>query len=1058
MAQQSSPLPVNAQRFAGADRYATSLEVARQLAAEAGDTVDWAVVVSGRSWPDAVVASSVAGALGAPILLTPPDRLRPDTARFLDEAGVANVMVIGSDDRSGISDSVVADLRQAGHSVEQISAGDRYSTSVAAARRLSRIRRSLDLNTTAVGSLPGLGTTAIVASGAVFADALVSGPVSARGGHPVLLTPPESLDPQVAAYLADAAVDHVVLMGGVAALNASVEEALEDLGFTVTRLAGATRFETAVLLSEFVEGRYSERPECFGTVQIGMARSDVPFDAFSAGPLLARRCASLLLTSPLSANAATQSRLDTARRSAAAAGSDAVQLLVFGGAAAISAEVLGSYVRHPDAGGGSTAARGPCGSSSRVPLAIHSSMYRATWTSDCSRMAFLRLYDELWVADGDGSNARRLLDNGAQAHSPAWSPDGTRIAFAKSDFSGSDPKRHIYVVGADGSGERQLTSGDVSDNAPSWSPDGTRLVFHRRDGIGPVTPSQGAHDVHLVVLDTRNGRETTLFEHGEHEFSPAWSPDGSRIAYTTRTALWVANADGTDARILTGDGATLRGVSWSPDGTRVATIRFRFLEASDAADVVIADVVGIDEQLIPIPGFPESPATYLPDRAPHWSPDGLRLFVHLADEDPFTTTASAATNWMQFVSAPDAQASVPRTCRLPSQEDSHTTGFPLPSWAPSATGTLRVAVLFVEFPGISPHYSTHDESATSLAYAEQYIEHASGGRLDVQFVPHHVWLQADNNVDHYVNENFHNGLLDDQISAHAIRLADSDFDFSDIDIALVVMPSTFFGDGGNEGGIVQADGSSMRTIRMNHRHESNGRHRDGTLRTPSINRWGRTAVHEMMHSLGLRDLYWEHTLGFRLWPIGHPLAPPALPEGEYWALMEFGTMQLNGYDRVVGSALRDRRLEMLAWSRWQLGWLDRNQVECLTADAATVDLRPAADAGNSAVMAAVQVSANAAIVVESRRLVGYDQPTPYTWESVAAGEHDPQYLAEGVLVYTVNSLRGEHPVSLAQDNGKGYLREFPLLSIGESVSVAGYTITVIADDGNTHTVSIAKSD
>ena len=1056
-AQPSNPHPVNTQRLASADRYSTSLEVARQVIAEAGGSVRWAVVVSGHSWTDAVVASSVAGALGAPVVLTPPNELRSDTARFLDEAGVSNVIVIGSDVPAGVSDKVVAELAESGLSVDRISASDRYATGVAVARRLSQIRQSLDADLAAVGSLPGLGSTAMVASGEAFADALVSGPVSAHGGHPVLLTPPDALDPRVAAYLSETSVEHVVLMGGTSALNASVEQALEDLGLAVTRLAGATRFETAVLLSELVQRRYSVRPECFGNAQIGIARARVPFDAFSAGPLLARLCAPLLLTEPHKTNPATQSRLDSARESAAAAGSDALRLLVFGGVAAISAEVLDSYVRNPGAVGVGATGQATCNGPARMPLAIHAPMYRATWSPDCSRMAYLRLDDELWVADGDGSNARRLLAKGTHAHSPAWSPDGSQVAFAKSDYSGPDPRRHIFVIGFDGSGERQLTKGEVSDNAPSWSPDGAHLVFHRQDGVGPVTPERRSHDVHLVVLDMRDGRERPLLAGGEHEFSPAWSPDGSRIAYTTRTALWVASADGTDARTLTGDGATLQGVTWSPDGKRVATVRIRSAERGDEALVVVADVSGIDEHLIPIPNLPQSHTGYRPDRAPQWSSDGRRMFLHLAEEDPFVPTTSQATNWIQFVAAPSSRTAAWRTCRLPSRADVQTTGFPLPSWAAPSVGRLRVAVLFVEFPGVSPHYTTEEESATSLAFAERYIERSSGGRLDVEFVPHHQWLRADHHTDHYVDDNFFRGLLDERISRHAVELADAEFDFSDIDIALVVMPSTFFGGGGNEGGSVNADGSTMRTIRLNHRHQDDGRHADGTLQTPSFNSWGRTAAHEIMHSLGLADLYWEH-IGFVLWPIGHPLAPPPLPEGEYWAVMEFGVMELNGYDRVIGPKIRDRRLEMLAWSRWQLGWLDDDQVECVTADAAAVRLRPPADAGNESVMAVVRVSANSAIVVESRRLVGYDEPTSHTRQSVAAGERDPQYLAEGILVYTVTSARDEHPMSLAQDNGRGYLRDFPLLGVGDSVSVFGYTIAVADDDGTTHTATITKGN
>lgn len=73
-------------RHGGADRYSTSLLVAQAVAEHAGGSVEAVVLVSGLSWPDAVVAAPLAGTLGAPLLMTPPDQLRADAAAFLDTA------------------------------------------------------------------------------------------------------------------------------------------------------------------------------------------------------------------------------------------------------------------------------------------------------------------------------------------------------------------------------------------------------------------------------------------------------------------------------------------------------------------------------------------------------------------------------------------------------------------------------------------------------------------------------------------------------------------------------------------------------------------------------------------------------------------------------------------------------------------------------------------------------------------------------------------------------------------------------------------------------------
>ena len=103
----------------------------------------------------------------------------------------------------------------------------------------------------------------------------------------------------VASYLVSVGTEHVVVMGGTGALHQDVEDALTALGVEVTRLAGTSRYDTAVLAAELVAGQYggsADRP-CFGSSTVGVARARVPFDSFSAAPLLARLYAPLVLQS-----------------------------------------------------------------------------------------------------------------------------------------------------------------------------------------------------------------------------------------------------------------------------------------------------------------------------------------------------------------------------------------------------------------------------------------------------------------------------------------------------------------------------------------------------------------------------------------------------------------------------------------------------------------------------------------------------------------------------------------------------------------------------------------
>jgi len=327
---------VSVVRYGGADRYETSLEVAEAVAADAGGSLEWVLLVSGRRWTDAVVAAPVAGALGSPVLMTPPDELRADALEFLQRVGVSKVLVVGPnasdgehDPGRGVGTAVFEALEEAGITAERVAGDNRFGTGVAAARRVTP------------GPMGDLGRTAIIASGEVFADALVAGPFAARGVHPVLLTPPDELHADVAAYLDEADIEHAALMGGTAALSAAVEQSIKDLGIEVTRVAGSTRYDTAAKAAELAEDRYSTaagRP-CFDTATVGLARARVPFDSFSAAPLLGRLCAPLLLADPDTVPTDTAIFLDAAREE-----HDTVRLQVFGGDAAISQAAINTYL------------------------------------------------------------------------------------------------------------------------------------------------------------------------------------------------------------------------------------------------------------------------------------------------------------------------------------------------------------------------------------------------------------------------------------------------------------------------------------------------------------------------------------------------------------------------------------------------------------------------------------------------------------------------------------------------------------------------------------------
>jgi Tol biopolymer transport system component len=171
--------------------------------------------------------------------------------------------------------------------------------------------------------------------------------------------------------------------------------------------------------------------------------------------------------------------------------------------------------------------------------------------------------DDLFVVPVDGGTPRRIEDGGEEpswSH-PAWSPDGARVFYVGRFRDGADDAPGLARTNADGTGDGVLVGDLLLDEVEggtaglAWSPDGTRLAF-------AGTSESGHSAIYLVDADGSDLIELIGSDDQQYAW-PTWSPDGSRIAFVAGTLVFTMTADGTDVRELAGAPADGR-VAWNP--------------------------------------------------------------------------------------------------------------------------------------------------------------------------------------------------------------------------------------------------------------------------------------------------------------------------------------------------------------------------------------------------------------------------------------------------------------------------------------------------------------
>ncbi|HUS68056.1 MAG TPA: hypothetical protein VMZ28_26165 [Kofleriaceae bacterium] len=331
------------------------------------------------------------------------------------------------------------------------------------------------------------------------------------------------------------------------------------------------------------------------------------------------------------------------------------------------------------------------------------------WSPDGTRLMFTSIralsgddeagaVNNVWVMNADGTALEALTNQtaaGSDCHGVQWSPDGGRILFrSRRALDGSDEAGtadNLWVMNADGSDPSPVTentTASTGENA-TWSPDGTRIAYQSSEALGAPDTVGSQTNIWVIALDGSVPRATLTHGTVTASYEPVWSPDGSRIAFTSdravngadevnngsNTNIWVTRPDGTHTRAITAlTEATSLTPSWSADGERVVYRSKRTLDGEDASigatNIWATDVDGDNAQAL-------TQLTLSNNLNARSSPDGTLIVYESArslDGEDAANDNLTRNLWMMTAGGDDH---TPLTMGTASQAGSYT-----PVWVP----------------------------------------------------------------------------------------------------------------------------------------------------------------------------------------------------------------------------------------------------------------------------------------------------------------------------------------------------------------------------------------
>lgn len=256
------------------------------------------------------------------------------------------------------------------------------------------------------------------------------------------------------------------------------------------------------------------------------------------------------------------------------------------------------------------------------------------WSPDGTQIAYVKgggyvgegLGSQIWLMNADGSNQRPLTPGTRplparyspggtiSEQRPVWSPTGKFLVFSLSESAlGND----LAVVAADGSGYRRLTDTSEFESEPSFSPDGLSILFTFRGDLGPKPLGEPRETSGLYSLSLVDGQTRRVTLGPSQQFAARFSPSGRWISYVEDNAIWTMTADGRDRTRRTGRifGSDPVQPVWSGPNTLIVGGRGAEPRSLQQVDVSRPGIAPAAKPLAI--GAPEFPAS---DQMPAWHP------------------------------------------------------------------------------------------------------------------------------------------------------------------------------------------------------------------------------------------------------------------------------------------------------------------------------------------------------------------------------------------------------------------------------------------------------